>query len=761
MRKSVVLLSIAFTLSLIGCRKPVTPPSLSEMSFELETKEVRDGEDFAFIVYSNHPKLRITEFSCPLAPKMVTLDKEYDVTDGRVRFSQKVSVKETNRGRLSLTVEDVATGATKSFSAVYTTIGTSTVSLSLENVPITSPQLQYGYPVIVSGDDVVLTFYSSEESLILEDFSFEFNDGSFVKGNPVEFVSDGSVYMKEFRFPAITFEKESPDFAVPSKMSFRFHDETTGEDIETEPVSYLKVFPLEVHGTIEPEVVIDGQPVTVKIISDNRKTFTVTGYEGEIKFSDFDNSTTKKTSTGVLTFSTDEASVKTDHDGELVFYVEDSEYTLRKAGPVHIAYKAEEKAAPGSFVVSNGAFFRVNEYEGDGDAKGMAEFTVESDNAAADNRFVVKVESSSAGEVKVEPSTIISDGRFTVYGGSQGGDVTLRVESVKDPNVYTFVKGYVRHTVGLQVNGEFEDIFNRGVCPHQMNGSRMKDCFAPENNTLWLNIILVATGLMPLTGLTGIKDNIELQNYLNSEGYKVTGWYGMPKSLSARLVTWSRKKDNAPEFQRLNPQEVDSYYKFTPFNGLPHSTFAVTTRINAGNEVSSYWFYKNYRDKTIGDEGGTKTAVKESDSACCLYLMTNPHDSHRYKPFVSQIVSKNLSYIEHFANVGTSCDLTQTLQILQDWNTLVKYVDRSGSSWLTGEVKFIDRKYDSGSGIQSLKSEWGSLSFNVSDVEYDKDCLNLKYIFYQYKIDAESATDDSQSKYWWSDLDNTSWVEVF
>ena len=551
-----VIIAVVTTFLPLSCIRESSRGDAFEAAFSLDTPTVWDGDELVFSVRTNRGAFRLVEFSFPLSPRLLETGKSYPVTDGAWTYRGRIPVPATQRGRISLTVEDPETGLRKEFSESYTAYASTGVNLEIGNPPVGSECLPEGIPAIISGDDFVLTLRSRAPRLILCDFDFELNDGTLSIGKEFLFTDNACTVT----IPSVSVG----DAFTPKTLSLCLLDPDSGRDT-TVTVPYLTAGRFAPEVTITPEVLSEGGTATVWLTS-NRESFELRGYSAPSWFTLEGYSPDSPGVTlgldGYAAFTTAPLSISSSASGEIRFDLLDSRVTLRSV-LLSVPYTAAARPVPGDVTLSASSFrLRTDE---------TAEVSVGTTTAGSTGRFTATVLSGETGAVVIAPASpgetprTVPDGRFgkecTITGGrlllrgrpGHWGEVTVRVAAEGNDGARKDISVYVRRDVALRLKGDFRNY----ICwwPNQVD-----PVFSDLGN-----------------GSQGI------------------GWWGIPYGVDAELVSWENRSGR--ELSSLKKEEVSTYLRCFSLTEPARAYLEPTFIVSVGNRVSSRFFYGTYRDQ--------------------------------------------------------------------------------------------------------------------------------------------------------------------
>lgn len=179
-----------------GCERPVIQADtfFPELEIVNMDSEVRGGEDFLFRITSNHQSFVLDSWSMDrrmgLNGREVAAGQSYQ--SGMLFTLRGVTVSETHRGELSVSVSDPETGFSKTLSKPYTAYNVA--SMSLEVVT----------PKVMEGGDVKIRIHSSHDMFEVRSLYSDIGFEGLVEGRSYTVGKDGYV---EFVSRGIKVEK--------------------------------------------------------------------------------------------------------------------------------------------------------------------------------------------------------------------------------------------------------------------------------------------------------------------------------------------------------------------------------------------------------------------------------------------------------------------------------------------------------------------------------------------------------------------------
>lgn len=672
--KNIIRLTILMGLALLasaGCVKHTERGDTFEATFSLTKSSFTDGDEFGFTVTTNRSKVRVLEFDFDLSPDMVKKGDTYSVSDGRWTVTENVVVPTTQRGTVSITIQDPDTGAILSFEEGYTAFQAAGITLLINNNPFTkTANVQSDHPGIVSGDDFTFTVKTNAESLILTDYLFKYNNGILEKGK--EYFADeyGKIV---FTVPSVEVGVDQFTEAIPLTLTFR-DPETNKTTTVTDYYYTALAFNPEV--TITPSVFLPGDVATVKITS-NRNTFTLLNFSAPEWFkisSIYGKIVLTLAADGYVTYKTDTIIYDTNTEGEILFSFQDNAYTNRQK-VVKVPYTTNAPNPPSKvnlsateFALCTGETLSVN---------------VSTDEEYTTNQFVASVASGNEGLVKVyapenksETIASVPDAKYgstaTVKAGllyikafDKAGSASIRVKPDGNENVYADITGYVRQDVALKISGSFID---------------------------WLEM----------------DPDGQLDNKFSNDvdGPAGIGWLGFPlDDMTAELVTYNvvngGSMDSVPSANAASSVTLTSVTK--------NPWFIAQFKVEVKKQFSGRYFYGMYKNSTHKCLNGTYDPR--------YYLL-----EFNWKPAEQYPKSSNPVLLE---------DRGQTPPIkLSKLTEYMRELDCNIHGQIYGGF-FNELRWN----FEDISaSNYEDISISVESLDYDHNLYNVKYILYTYWV---------------------------
>lgn len=437
-----------------SCVKRTNRGDTLTASFSVSSRTIYDGDEFHFTVKTNREKLRVVDFSFPLHPDMVKEGQVYSVSDGEWTVSQVVSVPDIQRVKLSITVEDVATGETLTFSETITAYRRAKVNVEILNPVLKrTANVNDDYPTIIDGDDFQMRVKSSISRLKLIDYRCALNDGTLHEGAEYDTNRDGEVFIT---IPAVNVT--SDNLKTPLRLSLTFEDPETGASVVCEAF-YYTCLRFEASATLMQEVVRNGDDL-VLTISANRDKFKYNSSTKLPWFNPLIPSTVTLTADKTYQVSIPAVSITFASEGDISFSFTDDQYT------------SEERIVKLHYVtVPDIVISEENINIGEGEVVMMI---VSLDKTRLTGRFHVSVSGVGSGGIvfyapSSQPSDLnnIPDSKFSpecdinnnilIVKGIQPGRYTLRITDLAPNGRYNDFEAFVKENIVILLRGKFMD----------------------------------------------------------------------------------------------------------------------------------------------------------------------------------------------------------------------------------------------------------------------------------------------------------------
>ena len=680
----IILLLIPLVL---GCVRETSRGAAFEASFSLETPAVYDGDELSLTIRCNRSEFIMVSFDCPLTPGVLSPLTRCSTRDGAWLFREKVRISESSRGVIRIVIEDPVTGLRKEFSASYSAYASTALNLLIENPVIHSEGIGTALPTVVGGDDFVFTLSGRANHLTVRSFQCEFSDSLLVEGQELLLQGGDTT----FRIPAV----RAGDGFSPRTLSLMVHNPDNGRDT-TLTASYVTAAAFLPEATLEPSRLIEGERTVLRLRA-NREHFQLKEYAGPSWFAlegwSKDSPDLSLNMEGYVTLHS--VPLPVDHDGEGTVRLElfDSGYTLRSI-IVPVPYTASVRTAPGDVSLSETSLTLTTD--------GTARIGVSTSAGHSTGLFTARVISGdgallyappagwSQGPDDVDPSQYTRE--CTVSGGElflrgvegRWGQVTVRVFAKGNESVYKDLSIYVRRDVALRIKGDFAD----------------EICYDP--NTIDAIFSTLAGG---------------------TEGI---GWYGLPRSIEAELVSWENRSSRP--LTELSKEEVSSYLRCFSLQGSSSAGLMATFVVTVGSRVSSRLFFGTYA----------------SESEPRAYLLTGP-------------------------GIDRTTELTLPGSINTTCTDASSYSNRINCKGLLSILRSLDCRadYQNGYGLFTMLREtihgddragFGSFDVSISLLSYDRSRYRVRWVMDLMEVPGEWGA----AAPWWKEVPGERpWIQPY
>lgn len=547
------ILLLLIPIALLGCVSETSRGDAFEASFTLESPTVYDGDELSLTIRCNRSEFILVSFDCPLTPGLIRPLSRCSTRDGAWQLREKVRIGESSRGVVRIVIEDPLTGLRREFSAPYSAYASTALNLLIENPVIHSEGIGTALPTVVGGDDFLFTLSGKARQLTVRSFQCEFSDSLLTEGQELSLQGGDTT----FRIPAVS----AVDGFSPRSLSLVVHNPDNGRDT-TLTASYVTAAAFVPEASLEPSRLIEGESVTLHL-SANREHFQLREYSGPSWFAlegwSKDSPDLSLNMDGYVTLRSVPLAVDSDGEGVLRLELVDSGVTLRSV-IVSVPYTASVRTAPEEVTLSETSLTLTTD--------GSARILVSTSTAHSTGLFAARViagegvglyapqKGASASPEEIDPSLYkrectVSGGELFLRGiEGRWGAVTVRVFAQGDESVYRDLSVYVRRDVALRIKGDFAD----------------EICYDPN--------VIDAIFSTLAGGTEGI------------------GWYGLPRSIEAELVSWENRSSRP--LTDLSKEEVSNYLKCFSLTGSSSSGLMLNFVVTVGSRVRSRLFYGTY-----------------------------------------------------------------------------------------------------------------------------------------------------------------------
>lgn len=720
-----VLTALLVSFITSSCVKRTERGDTFEAEFYLTSDVVYDGEEFGFTIQTNREQLKIKSFLCPIAPNLVKENSSVQVTDGIYTVKKKVSINSSQRGKLSVTVEDPITGGTMDFSAIYTAYAATGLSMSIDNEINATSKNPKLLPIIANGDDFRFTVFSKTETLIVKDFQSDFGNDIYIsssgqklrKGQELKIVEGEENFVM---YKVNAYDKYAGNEFAVNDLRMTFNNPETNKDT-TLIASYVMMDNFKPIITLVDKQIRNGQKAQIRINCNRRYI-----YIKSVDFPDWfvmddsvDGETIDLGQTYTKIFNTEELVVENAVGGTLYFEVVDYEYTGRTL-TVPLDYTIAQNVDPENVNVSTESCY-ISEDE-------IIPISVSTTTLYSNNLFHVSMaRNNDKGKIKfyapkknesheIEDIQLkefadecdVEDGQFFMKGGSEGGEYVVTVSAKNKKDVKADIKVTVRFNAAFVVDGTFSYLVG-----HYSARKDMPDF----------------------------------------------GWLGLPMLLKGYFATYSRDPANYIDVESISDRKI-LVNSLTPIKAYDYS---VTTALQVPSKRTTGFFAGAYGEYK-GKSGANKDDPHEPGNTTSTYPEGNTY----------------VEILEPSSKIGSSGEiiLEQTRQTLEDWDCwCIHYL------WQYKDAFGYTTTYD-WAQERTPKVTWDYLDFKVLNIT-DVPNINVKYIIYAFKanepkrgqesgmhdINTISVVDEKKSVgyqaaygwncYWWRSIDRLPWIEKY
>lgn len=678
------LLSVLLAISLaFGCVPESKRGDTFEATLILNTPVFYDGEEFSFTVRSNRTSVKVADFYFYENQNLLTINESYNISDGLWTFTGNVPVKETHRGKFTITLEDPITGDKKTFTENYTAYASTNLRIKIENEIVRSSNIKLDLPLIVGGEDFNFTVYSKADRLILKDYKCKFDaDRVLVRGAEYKF-KDGA---HSFSIPKVNVLDDGLD--EESTLSITFNNPDTERDT-TITAGFIYALPFEPSAAISPSSIMENDVVTVKF-SANRRTFKLSSFTLPSWFV-FENLYANQTITlgaeNYAEFSTAPISLSESASGELSFLLKDDAYTTREV-LIRCPYTTTQKPDPNSVIIDKDSFL-VNSDE-------VFLINVSTNDTYSTNKFHASMFSSAnagkllfysptSGETITDISTIpassfkketdITNGKLYVKAGSSAGSYKIKINAYNRPNVYKTASVDIRQDIALRLSGNFYDYVS-----------------TDPTNELGSTFSTTTNG--------GDPDHV--------------GWHGFPATIYADLVTYSSKRSNILEVgdsnfsSEISTSIIDYSAASTPFS--------ISFTIETGAYVTSPGMYESYKNVHVSP------LIPDNPDPRYYLLCYDGHGGEFGKDKDRRVPStmpKSLRYTVYESSSNSSRISCVNLKNMLQWMDC--YYTWQYAAGFLNMLRYNITETD--------HYQYKFVNINIESINYDDKKYHLKYIF--------------------------------
>lgn len=703
---------------LLSCRRTGIDIELFQASMEILTPNIQNGEDFSIKITSSKFPLVITAVQCEFNDKdrQIEPNREYSATSGNelVFVYEKVSIEETHRAYIKLTLKDPSTGKTQEVSAIYSAYKDSDVNVYIDLPPAGGSLFSRNTtPAVIGGEGIPLVIRSKLSSVILTKFDCEFDTEGFLQeGMEIEFDKNG-----EWRhvFPAMDITEDVYTYNSEVTMSFYSDDAAGDGTITPAPAEYIKLIRPKLEMTFVPKTVNDGGVFGIQLRS-SRNTMKLTtvksshpafNTEGEkmiVELFDEEIDVSSVTFPEYGTLNLSKSGMTTDKDASYSFSIgfTDIMYTGREviasgtfdmkakhaASSIEITHDdVEARFIDDNLVIDIDDFHSGESGALENPSKGVV--IISTTDPLSNGEFEYEMVSSAGpGKVKCTKLSTAEDlmsARFEISAVTEG-KTAVRFFPKNNRNVAKTLTVYVRKPVALTLEGEF-------------GGEYDKDS----------------------------DDNIS------------GGWLGVPQKTWATISGYRIKNvSQETDLSSISSDDMVNNVEMWPINNAGKLKFNLLVKVN--NYYSSNLFYGSCESP-----GYKRVTILENE----LW------NKRGQRPTTKTLPSETLKTFKFESSSGTATttELTSYLASFNHYVTTFEHSYHYGTyMWipigipdnkndeLAVPVEMVRSKYDNRNG------NLGGITFKVDNIEYNSTELDLRYVCYIYLVRKYYST---YNRPWW------------
>ena len=605
----IVILFILVILS-VSCRRASIDAGLFEASLSVSSTRINDGEEFSFTLKANRSKIRVVSFDFPLAPSLIKEDTVYEVPSNGWTTSVIVSVPITQKGKLHLCVEDIDTGAQKSFEIDYQAYRSAKIEIEIKNAPAEGTKFGYDYkniPAVIEGDDFSFVIYSKIETLILKNFNCEFNNGQLVENSELSFKGENE---KKYTFKTVSVDSDK--YEKPCELSLTFYVPETQKDT-TVTAKYIRLKKFSPEVTLEPSTLAYNDVCSIKFAS-NRPISQLVSHKEPAWFviTDLGEELDKVFYTKPLNIPEGE------NDGVLEFEFKDVEYTNRtkkitipyhiakNIPPKDIAIEVEDKysrSSDGSFVMYQEDLLHVKVSTSTRNSDNLYNVSVKntpsgSYSATNDISLYAPQKGQSREESNVLKYTFakevtVTDNDFYIKANSNTGYYQITISAKNDSSVSQDIFLSVKNSVMFVVEMETEQsqrTYDYWIHTWKLIPTKVTGYFASWENTTH-----------PVTYLTDVKN----WGYSKCVAFHETYLNSLTKHDDVKELIVKSSIDYGPSSPNVctwNYYRIDKYFTGWPITGhtLPKAgeeLISISDTTTIDNDRDKKFILDNAKDR--------------------------------------------------------------------------------------------------------------------------------------------------------------------
>ena len=338
----------------------------------------------------------------------------------------------------------------------------------------------------------------------------------------------------------------------------------------------------------------------------------------------------------------------------------------------------------------------------------------------------VTLSSSYSASIKPGASNISVD--RTKFSVNIGESATINISTTDSHSNKRFSYKLLSANGELELPSKTDDIGSTLTVKGKKSGEVKLRIYATSNTSVYQDVTVFVRYRVALQvegkfwpwmqqGLNGASD----ARFSANVNEHVHNWHDAPESMSVSLVTWSG--DNT-----VDPGRTYSYYHPEVFEKTGcniSADFILEYSFDSPSSITMFQGYRGYEEChwTRKGYGAIESALKELSRDFYYQKETTRRSSPET---VTSI--KNASSLKNHS-------LPSLATKLQD------YDDAMRIQGFNNFIANIWKEYD-------CPSQWKSFNLFVKITDYNRDMLDIRYVFYKYRAPDEM-------NYWWKDLDNS------
>lgn len=701
---TVVISSICL---LSSCRRTGIDIELFQASMEILTPNIQNGDDFSIKITSSKFPLIITAVQCEFNSndRQIEPNREYTATSGNelVFVYEKVSIEETHRAYVKLTLKDPSTGKTQEVSAIYSAYKDSDVNVYIDLPPAGGSLFSRSTtPAVIGGEGIPLVIRSKLSSVILTKFDCEFDTEGFLQdGMEIEFDKNG-----EWRhvFPAMNITEDVYAYNSAVTMSF-YSDDVAGDGtITPPPAEYIKLIRPKLEMTFAPKTVNDGGVFGIQLsssrnimklttVKSSHPAFNTEGEKmiEELFDEEIDASGVTFPEYGTLNLSKSE--MTTDKDATYSFSI----------GFTDIMYTGREVIASGTFdMKAKHAASSIEITHDDVEARFVDDnLVIDIDDFHSGESGAL--ETPSKGVVIISTTDPLSNGEFEYEMVSSVGPGKVKCTKLSTA----------------------EDLMSARFEISAVTEGKTAVRFFPKNNrnaAKTLTVYVRKPVALTLEGEFGGEYDSGSSDYISA------GWLGVPKKTWATISGYRIKNTSSTtDLSSISPDDMVNNVEMWPINNAGKVKFSLLVKVN--NYYTSNLFYGS-----CNIPGYSRVTILENE-------LWNKKGQKR--PETKTLSSETLKTFKFESSSGyaTTTELTSYMASFNHYVTTFEYTYKQGSYFwkaigeedkvndeLAVPLEWVRAKHDNRNG------NLGGITFKVDNIEYNSTEYDLRYVCYIYLV---------------------------